>query len=169
MLLGDLTLEINPSHMDSSIENSIKMLRRFRIMAEKGYINIVADSHRSSTFLPPIYEGLDLKPLHELQFMDTVKGPAKCIAYLSGWEEYFTQLKKEVIAAHTRIGRGTVLEIVYELNKSANPSVLFKKAIAYPNRPSRIGVLVARVLKEIGAIGHREGDKIFFAALKSLS
>jgi hypothetical protein len=91
------------------------------------------------------------------------KGPDECIAFLRMWESYYTQLREETLAAHKRIGEATVPEIVQELSKSTNPAVLFKKAIAYPIRPSRMGVMVASVLKETGAKPRKEGDRIVFA------
>ena len=41
-----------------------------------------------------------------------------------------------------------------------------KVAFAYPNRPSRTGVLVAKVLEEAGAPRRKEGGRIIFTAVK---
>ena len=162
LLVGDLTLEINPPFMHSSLQASIDILGKFIRIVEQGHVEQIADSHRSAIFSPAIYEGCKVESLHPVMFTPIARGKDECIQFLRVFEFYYTQLKDETIIAHARLGEATVPEIVEELKKSINPAVRNKLAFSYPNRPSRIGVLVARVLKETKAVSRKENDKILF-------
>jgi glyoxylase-like metal-dependent hydrolase (beta-lactamase superfamily II) len=163
LLIGDLTVEINPPLLNGSLGKSIEMLKKARRLVEQGDVQLVADAHRSSAFLPSMFKALGVKPLGDLEMVDMVKGQDECSAFLRMWESYYTQLREETLAAHKRIGEATVPEIVQELSKSTNPAVVFKKAIAFPVRPSRMGVMVASILKETGVKPRKEGNRIVFA------
>lgn len=82
------------------------------------------------------------------------------------FENYYAQAKKEVLSAHGRAGEPTVSEILEELSASRDPAVQLKSAMKFPNFPSRMNVLVARVLKESGVIPRREGKKIILSPVK---
>lgn len=163
MLSGDVTVEINPPFLYSSLERCIDMCDRYRRMAEEGYIELASDSHRSSTFFPSVLEGFGLDPLDPVQLVDAARGSQECAAFYRCLGGLFEELKREVIAAHARIGEATVPEILEEMSASRNPAVVMKMAMTFPEFPNRTDVLVARVLKETEAARRREGDRILFA------
>jgi len=167
MIAGDLCMDIQPPFLECSMNNCIDTIRKFRRMAEQGYIEVATDCHRMGSFLPKVYQDSKVKPLHPLQLTHMARGREECVAVYNAWDSYYTSLKKETLAAHARIGEATVPEIVAELSKSSHPAVQLKKAWQYPSRPSRMGVLVAVVLKEGGARRRKEGNKILFSPVKS--
>lgn len=69
-------------------------------------------------------------------------------------------MKKEILAAHHRIGRATIDDIVKELLKSDNKYIKFKASIKWPELPSRLDVTVAVVLNDAGAIPIEVNGKI---------
>jgi glyoxylase-like metal-dependent hydrolase (beta-lactamase superfamily II) len=161
-ITGDATLEINPPFFNSSLNNCIDMMTKFKRFAEQGYVKIATDSHRSVRNSARLMESAKREPLHRLQIVDTVEG-ANCVEFYSFFENYYTVLKNEVLAALRRRGNATVHEIIRELKNSTDPYMQFKLFIRFPKLPSRTEILVANVLKEQNIPRHREGDKIIFS------
>jgi glyoxylase-like metal-dependent hydrolase (beta-lactamase superfamily II) len=163
MIAGDLCMDIQPPFLECSMKNCLNTNRKFRRMAEQGFIETATDCHRMGSFLPSVYADAGVKPLHPLQLAHLARGKQECIEVYGAWDAYYTPLVEETLAAHRRIGEATVPEIAAELSKSEHPAVRLKKAWQYPSRPSRIGVLVAVVMKENGVPRRREGDRVLFA------
>ncbi|MBI5118743.1 MBL fold metallo-hydrolase [Candidatus Poribacteria bacterium] len=160
LLAGDVTIEINPAFFYSSIDRLIKTSGQFGVMAKEGYVELVGDGHRSKTFMPGIFEKYGLNPLHKTQIADVARGREECASFFGTFHEYYSSLKKEALSAHSRIGDSTVAEIVEELGASRSPGVQLKKAMKFPDFPSRMDVLVASVLKEAGVRPRKEGKRI---------
>ena len=76
---------------------------------------------------------------------------------------YYKEMKKEILAAHRRIGRATIGEIVKELLKSDNKYIKFKASLKWPELPSRLDAAVAVVLRDAGAVLIEAGGKIVIA------
>jgi len=162
LLTGDATLEINPAFFYSSIDRCIEMSAKFMSMAEQDFIRLAADSHRSSIFMPSLFEKYGAEPLAPVQVADMAQGKDECVTFYALFESYYTQLKDETLTALNRLGSATVAEVVEELEGSTNPSVTLKKGLRFPNFPSRMDVLAATVLKEAGIKPRKEGSRIVF-------
>lgn len=160
-ITGDATLEINPPFFNSSLNNCIDMMKKFKRFAELGYVRTATDSHRSITNATRLIEVTKRDPIHRLQIVDKVEG-ADCVEFYSFFETYYSALKKEVLAALGRRRYATVHEIIEELKRSDDPCMQFKLYIRFPRLPSRLEILVAVVLKEENVPRHREGEKIIF-------
>jgi glyoxylase-like metal-dependent hydrolase (beta-lactamase superfamily II) len=163
LLTGDVTIEINPAFFYSSIDKLIQTSRAFANMTKEGFVELVADSHRSKTFTSRLYEKYNINPLHATQMADEIRGKKDCEAFLSTFHDYYSDLKKGVGEAHAKVGAAEVKDIVEELTASPNAAVQFKKALFFPNFPSRMDVLVAGILKEAGVRPRREGKKIILS------
>jgi glyoxylase-like metal-dependent hydrolase (beta-lactamase superfamily II) len=160
LLSGDVTVEINPAFFYTSMKACTEAAGWFRQMAEEGFIELAADSHRSRTFFPDLFDKYRISPMHETQLADAIRGKAACRAFFGAFEDYYRTLREEVGAAHRRIGRATVGEIVEELRGSPQAAVRMKSAMKFPAFPSRMDVLVASVLKESGVKPDPEGERI---------
>jgi glyoxylase-like metal-dependent hydrolase (beta-lactamase superfamily II) len=160
LLAGDVTVEINPAFFYTSMRACTEAAGWFRRMAEEGLVELAADSHRSKTFFPELFEKYRMEPLHETQLADAVRGKDACAAFFGTFEDYYRMLQEEVISAHRRIGPSTVGEIVEELRASPAPAVRLKCGLKWPAFPSRMDVLVASVLKEAGVTPERQGNRI---------
>lgn len=163
MLSGDVTIEINPAFLYSSLDRCIDYCDRYRRMAEEGYIELAGDSHRTSTFFPSVLEQFGIQPLHEIQLADVARGREECSAFYATLGGMYESLKREVLSAHSRIGEATVLDILEEFGASQDPAVKMKMAMRFPEFPSRAEVLVAEVLKSTGASRRCEGKGILFS------
>lgn len=160
LITGDVTIEINPAFFYSSVGKLIEATKAFVEMTQAGFVELVADSHRSKTFTSQLYDKYKINLLHETQLGDEIRGKDNCEAFLQTFHNYYSDLKRGVGEAHARIGAAEVKNIVEELNASPNAAVQFKKALFFPNFPSRMDVLVAEILKEAGVKPRREGKKI---------
>lgn len=160
LLSGDVTVEINPAFFYTSMSACTQAAGWFRRMAEEGFIELAADSHRSKSFFPGLFEKYRMEPLHETQLADAVRGRSACEAFFGTFEDYYGTLVEEVLSAHRRIGPATVGDIVEEVRASPAPAVRLKTALKWPAFPSRIDVLVASVLKEAGVKPERQGNRI---------
>ncbi len=165
LLTGDVTIEINPAFFYSSVGKLIEASKAFADITKDGFVELVADSHRSKTFTSMLYEKHKINILHETQLGDEIRGKDKCEAFLRTFHKYYSDLKKGVGDAHARVGAAEVKDIVEELNALPNAAVQFKKALFFPDFPSRMDVLVAEILKETGVKPRREGNKILLAPL----
>jgi glyoxylase-like metal-dependent hydrolase (beta-lactamase superfamily II) len=163
LLCGDVTVEINPAFFYTSMNACTEAAGWFRRMAEEGFIELAADSHRSKTFFPDLFDKHRISPMHETQLAGAIRGKPACQAFFGTFEEYYRMLQEEVLASHRRIGRSTVGEIVEEVRGSAKAAVRLKSAMKFPAFPSRMDVLVASVLKEAGVEPDREGQRIVLA------
>lgn len=151
VLTGDATIEINPAFGYSSMNGLAGITADLATMAREGYVEHVADGHRSRESFATIEQAFHVKPLHPTQTHDVIHGAEDSAAFLGFFSGYYRDLVDEVHAAHARIGRATLAEITAELRRSTNRSVQFKNAMVYAGAPSRMTVLVAQVLSEAGA------------------
>lgn len=148
LMSGDVTVEINPAFYYSSLDRCIEMSRKYKGMAEEGFIELASDSHRSPTFLPERYERWGLEPLDDIQLTDVARGRRQCIDFFAVFERLFSQLRSTVLDVHDKLGESTIPQIVEGLLEIDNPAMRFKKALKFERIPSRIDVLVATVLRE---------------------
>lgn len=167
LLSGDTTVEINPAFLYSSMNKLIEITGKYRTMAEEGYIEYAMDSHRSEKYMTELLNNLDTKAVDNIQLIEYAKTAEECEVFFSFYNTYYSELKKEVFAAHSRAGRATVGEIVAELLKSDNIYVKFKAAMEFPKVPSRMDVLVAQILLEAGAVPLKAGGKILIEPVKT--
>ncbi|MFO7559071.1 MAG: MBL fold metallo-hydrolase [Desulfobacterales bacterium] len=161
-ITGDATLEINPPFFNSSLNNCISMMKKFKRFAELGYVKTATDSHRSIMNATRLMEAAGREPLHRLQVVNTIEG-SDCAQFYAFFEEYYTVLRNEVLAALKRRRNATVHQIIQELKASKEPYMQFKVFIRFPKLPSRLEILVANVLKEQNIPRRREGNKIIFS------
>lgn len=167
LLSGDTTVEINPAFLYSSMNRLIEITGKYRTMTQEGYIEYVMDSHRSEKYMTELLNNLNTKAVDSIQLTEYAKTAEECEAFFSFYNTYYSELKKEVLAAHSRAGRATVGEIVAELLKSDNIYVKFKAAMEFPKVPSRMDVLVVQILIEAGAVPFKAGNKILLDPVKS--
>lgn len=167
ILSGDTTVEINPAFLYSSMDKLIEITGKYRTMAQEGFIKYAMDAHRSERYMTELFNNMNEKAMDSIQLIEYAKTAEECKAFFNFYNSYYSEMKKEVLAAHSRAGKATVGEIVDELLKSSNKYVKFKAAMEFPKFPSRMDVLVAQVLKEAGADPLKEGEKILFSPVKS--
>ena len=136
---------------------------KFRKIAEQGYVNIAVDSHHSSTHFRKIFDKFNVKPLHPIQIADLARGKDECVAFFTMFENYYRDLKDEVLAALSKLKKATIPDIVKELKKSDNEAVKMKLAMKFPKFPSRLDVLIAVVLDELKVPYSRKGKKVIFS------
>ncbi|OPL13139.1 MAG: hypothetical protein AVO39_10865 [delta proteobacterium MLS_D] len=163
LISGDVTIEINPAFFYSSVDKCQEACGWFRQMAEEGNVVLAGDSHRSKTFFPELFDRYGMEALHPIELADIAQGRDRCVDFFSMFENYYKELKNEVLSAHSRTGEATVAEILEELLASRAPSVRLKKAMQFPQFPSRMDVLVAKVLKDAGVTPRHEGKRIVLA------
>jgi hypothetical protein len=166
LMSGDVTVEINPAFYYSRLDRCIEMSRKYRVMAEEGYIELASDSHRSPTFLPRRYERWDLQPLDDIQLTDAARGRRECEAFFGVFERLFSQLRDTVLEVHAGLGEATIPQIVRGLQSADNPAMRLKKAMKFERIPSRMDVLVAAVLREAGAPAARGGRDTVFSPVR---
>ncbi len=160
MIAGDVTIEINPAFFDSNFSKCIEVAGKLKQMAEQGFIELATDGHRSSTQFSEATQVLGLKVLDPIQLVDVATGKEECVRFFETFESLYIELQKEVIAAHAKLGKATVPEIVEELFKSDSKAVQLKKVFPFP---SRADLLVVKVLVENGYRHKKEGDRTVFS------
>lgn len=163
LISGDATLEINPAFFNSSVTNCITMMGEFRRMAEEGFIALATDSHRSSIWTKRLMDWVNETPVHPLQIVDTIEGSGSCAQFYGFFEEYYTACRDSVLSALSRLKSATVLEIMEEVNGDPNPYVKLKTALTFPAIPSRLEIMVAKVLVENNAQRFEDRGRIVFS------
>ncbi len=167
LMTGDSTIEINPPFFNSRLVKCIELMEKFRKIAEQGYVNIAIDSHHSSTYFRKIFDKFNIDPLHPIQIADLAHGKDECVAYFTMFENYYRDLKDEILAALSNLKEATIPELVKEFKKSDNEAVKMKIAMKFPNFPSRLDVLIAVVLDELKVPYRRKGKKVIFTSISS--
>ncbi len=158
ILSGDVTIEINPAFGDTNWKRLIKAARAFRIMSQEGFIELATDSHRNEDGFKLIIAFTGMEPLDETELMGVMRGSDQCASFFGAFENYYVNLRDEVLTIHRRLGECTMEDILAELRKSDNRYVKFKMALPFPSRPE---VLVYRVLKEYGySLREVDGKKL---------
>ena len=163
LLSGDVTVEINPAFYYSSFDRCISACGKFRRMAEEGYIELATDSHRSTTFFPDVMNSLKLTPFDDMEMVDMARGREECARFFGAFEDFYSRLRDDVLAAHARTGEATIPEITEEMRSIDEPANNLRKAMKFQRIPGRLDVLVAVVLKEAGAVSRREGERVLFS------
>lgn len=160
---GDTTIEINPPFLYSSINKLIDITDKYKTMAHEGHIIFTMDAHRSHD-LNKIFETMRMSTTKYETMMYTLTS-ADSEAFFEFFCTYYKEMKKEILAAHCRIGRATIGEIVMELLKSENKYIKFKASMKWPELPSRLDVAVAVVLRDAGAVPVEVEGKILIDPL----
>jgi len=161
-ITGDATLEINPAFLNSSLNNCITMMNKYKRFAEQGFVKLATDSHRSKIWSSMLIDETGEEPMDALQLEDTFEGSDKCAAYYSLWEAYYKGMKSEVLAILQRRKEATVHQLISDFKVSKNPYAHFKVLMKFPQLPSRLDVMVANVLREANIPRRKEGSKIIF-------
>jgi glyoxylase-like metal-dependent hydrolase (beta-lactamase superfamily II) len=162
IMTGDATIEINPPFFNSRLIKSIDVMKKFRQIAEQGYVQIAIDSHHSSKYFKKILKKFNVEPLDSIQIADYARGKEQCISFFSMFENYYKELKNEVLSALSLLKEATIPEIMKEFKRSDNKAVKMKIAMKFPKFPSRLDVLIAVVLDELKTPWRREGKKVIF-------
>jgi glyoxylase-like metal-dependent hydrolase (beta-lactamase superfamily II) len=162
LMTGDATIEINPPFFNSRLIKCIEIMKKFRQIAEQGHVQIAIDSHHSSRHFQKIFEKFNVEPLDSIQLKDYAHGREQCIAFFSMFENYYKELKDEVLSALSKLKEATIPEILKEFKKSDNKAVKMKIAMKFPKFPSRLDVLIAVILDELKITWRREGKKVIF-------
>ncbi len=163
LLSGDVTVEINPAFFYSSLDKCISTCAAFRRMAEEGYIELATDSHRSTTFFPGVMESLGLAVFDDMEMVDVARGREECARFFGAFETFYSNLRDDVLVAHTRAGEATIPEITEELRAVDEPALNQRKKMKFQRIPGRLDVLTAVVLREAGAESRREGERVLFS------
>jgi len=165
-LTGDVTIEINPPFFDSNFNKIVDAAKGFRRMSEQGFITLASDAHRSKTFFPLAVEAMNMKDLifTPLQLEDCMRGEDQCIEFFSGFEKFYSGMRRDILQTISKLGEATIDDIVTEWFKLDTPQTKFKKCFHFPSRPH---VLVTRVLDEFGYNRRVSGDKILFSLKES--
>nr|WP_314464021.1 hypothetical protein [uncultured Clostridium sp.] len=158
---GDTTIEINPPFLYSSLDRLIDITNKYRIMAHEGYIVYAMDAHRSHDMNKILMANETLIDKYELEMYTGTSADSE--AFFDFFCTYYKEMKKEILAAHRRIGRATIVEIVKELLKSDNKYIKFKASLKWPELPSRLDAAVAVVLRDAGAVPIEADGKIVIA------
>ncbi|MGC6174344.1 MBL fold metallo-hydrolase [Lacrimispora sp. 38-1] len=158
---GDTTIEINPPFLYSSLDRLIDITNKYRIMAREGYIVYAMDAHRSHDMNKILKANETLINKYELEMYTGTSADSE--AFFDFFCTYYKEMKKEILAAHRRIGRATIGEIVKELLKSDNKYIKFKASLKWPELPSRLDAAVAVVLRDAGAVPIEADGKIVIA------
>lgn len=166
ILSGDTTVEVNPAFTYSSVNKLIDITGKFKAMAHEGYIKYAMDSHRSNKHMKELFQSFGFNALNSIQLIDYAQNSSECETFFGFFNTYYKEMQEEVFAAHSRIGRATVGEIVDELLKSDNEYVNFKASLAFPQVPSRMDVLVVQVLKEAKAVPIVVDDEILIDPIR---
>lgn len=155
---GDTTIEINPPFLYSSMDKLIDITDKYKTMAHEGYIAYVMDAHRSHD-MNKVFETMGISAnKYETEMYTWTSGDSE--AFFDFFCNYYKEMKKEILAAHHRIGRATIGEIVKELLKSENKYIKFKASLKWPELPSRLDAAVAVVLRDGGAVPVEADGKI---------
>ena len=166
MITGDATLEINPPFFDCDFNACIETCEKGLRLAETGYVEIAADSHRTSQWWPRALTAWNCGILSPVQTWDYAQGQAKSMVFYQFWLDYFVALRDEIFKAHYRIGEADIHEIVQELRKSTNKNVLFKFSLFLPNIPSSPETQVLKVMLENGAARRVEEGRVLFKPIE---
>lgn len=145
---GDTTIEINPPFLYSSMDKLIDITTKYKTMAHEGYIVYTMDAHRSHD-MNEVFKakGIQANNYETMMYTSTSSDSE---GFFDFFCTYYKEMKKEILAAHHRIGRATIDDIVKELLKSENKYIKFKASIKWPELPSRLDVTVAVVLRDAG-------------------
>ncbi|OCN01057.1 hypothetical protein A7X67_06680 [Clostridium sp. W14A] len=155
---GDTTIEINPPFLYSSMDKLIDITDKYRTMAHEGLIVYTMDAHRSHD-MNRVLKAKGV-PVNQYELEMYTANSADSEAFFDFFCTYYKEMKKEILAAHRRVGRATIGEIVKELLKSDNESVKFKASLKWPELPSRLDAAVAVVLRDAGAVPIEADGKI---------
>lgn len=164
LMMGDTSVEINPPFLDASMAKLIEYTKKYRYLAEQGFIDMVTDSHRSSLWFGNIMKKYKIDPLHRLELLDCIYGQDDVIAFIKIWQEYYEALRDETMAALKRLGEGTTSQIVAEFKKTQNRAAQFKLAMSWPRFPNRLETMVIIILLEANVSQRQVDQQILFSA-----
>lgn len=77
--------------------------------------------------------------------------------FFSLFQNYYKELKEEILSALSKLKEATIPEILKEFKKLDNKAVKMKIAMKFPKFPSRLDVLIAVLLDELKITWRREG------------
>lgn len=148
LLTGDATLELNPTFMNSSLDQCIAMMSKFSDLAKSGHVELATDAHRSSIWMKELGEHFQYQPLSPVQLLDVMRGKDACLEFYGFLHRYFSEIKNQVLSILEELGEATVPETVRRFKASDNPYARFKSKTDIIKVTSSIEVLVANVFKE---------------------
>ncbi len=162
LLTGDATLELNPTFMNSSLDQCIHMMDKFMRLAQSGHVKLATDAHRSSLWMKELGDHFHYEPLNRVQLLDLMKGQDACLEFYSFLHAYYLGIKNEVLNILRGLGEASVPRMVRHFKASDNPYARFKSNTDIIKVTSSIEVLVANVFKEAKIKSRKQGNRIVF-------
>jgi hypothetical protein len=154
LLVGDLTLEVNPEGVIGSVTGLIDYCDRFAKMAAQGLVELAGDGHRNAVTLPQMFEkygeAYGAEPFADSQLVDVIEGKEMAVEFFQGFRDYYSSLRDSVVQAHQRLGTASVARIAQALGEMDTPALRLKQVLEFPRFPSWIQGCVASVLKDQG-------------------
>ena len=163
LLVGDLTVEVNPEGVIGSINGLIDYCDRFAKMAAQGLVELVGDGHRNAVTVRQIFEkygeAYGAEPFGESQLVDVIEGKEMAVEFFQGFRDYYAGLRDSVVQAHRRLGTASVAQIAEALAEIDVPALRLKRVLEFPRFPSWMQGCVTSVLKDQGCrrIGRGKG------------
>jgi glyoxylase-like metal-dependent hydrolase (beta-lactamase superfamily II) len=128
MLCGDVTIEINPVLLYSSVNGLIQYNTLYKQMADEGFIEIAADGHRSKTSWGRVIASFPEELRDDIVEGDYVVGKDNCIRFFERFERYHRGQRQGVVEAHRNLGIATIPEIAEALLERDDEGIAMMKA-----------------------------------------
>jgi len=165
MLCGDVTIEINPVLLYSSVNGLIRYNSLFRQMAEEGHIEMVGDGHRSKSNWGKVLAKFPEELRDKVAEGDFVVGRDNCVRFFERFEGLHRGQRQAVIETHQHLGTVSIPEIADALLGRTDKATNFMKAMhsalasfSYPWRQLCLNVALEQHCKKID----REGENPLF-------
>jgi hypothetical protein len=161
LLVGDLTHLANPM-VYSKTNRLVEYCDIFGKMAEKGYIDILGDGHRSKDAYEKAFQKYDVVPFTQSQMSNYIQGQDRVMEFLRGFSGYYQEVRDTIVNAHKKLGSATVQDIIGALRKSDSQAIQIKLKLEFPRFLSWIRYSVTRVLREAGSKRRKIGTQTFY-------
>ncbi len=152
LLVGDLTVEVNPEGVIGSVEGLVDYCDRFARMAAQGLVELVGDGHRNAVTVPQMFQrygaAYGAEPFGESQLVDVIEGREMAVEFFQGFRDYYADLRDSVVQAHRQLGTASVAQIAEALAEVDTPALRLKRILEFPRFPSWIQGCITSVLKD---------------------
>ncbi|MBN1613100.1 MAG: MBL fold metallo-hydrolase [Deltaproteobacteria bacterium] len=159
MIAGDVTIEINPVLMYSSVNGLIRYNGFYKTMAEEGYIEMAGDGHRSqSNWGQEVLARFPDDLRDKVREGDYIVGRDNCIRFFELFERFHRDQRDAVIAAHRNLGPAKVSDIAEAVRNRDEWGIRFMRAthsclaaFPYPWRHLVCGILLEQGCRSAAA------------------